>query len=1568
MAEPPSKPVAPVAPAAPVNPHTPGTPEHAHFAISNAPVSDQRKLAMRVHLGMDPEGQINPNLPPLSMKKAAETVGLTDHTQVSRDFKAAGLDEATRKKVKAIDAADAMRKNLGLSAEEAGQASVDPRNRLKDENSNTGAAHFAANRFDKLSEDELAHHSAAWVDSLPKTASGSDIDWNKAGDAAKAKRDALFDYMKRQTKQRAAGTSDGPTSDDIRAFNRGDFKKLDDDTFAELAGQYMRRFKGQENDPGIADHMQAIREDVSRRAHEADETDGYDERQDERIGTSGENEDGLHSAGDHIWTTAEEAHHKTDIMRNYVQGRAMGEIVNHNGLMVDKDLVNHPAYQKVMADLDAKGLGGLRKQVFAIMTHSLPDGVGGVAWKEKSSGKTVIVLDYDKSMKKSQAAEVTADLHHEMGHAVQDALNVMGRPEWGEDGGATIVLQHLYDTSKYWSKELAYPLNNGSTDSALVREEMFAQAWSMYNRDAGNINMKLTAPNVAKSLEAIHEQIRSNLSGPAERQGGDRGAHSSGSALRGPQGRAGVQGLDGQAQGRPGRIRTDSTATGNRPRAGEPASSQGGANREAAGVRSDQAANPAQDSGNLRAVRRATDPKVPATPEASKALHDEIERLTPQYVKDTGTRIADFIERIAPKFLTPEQIYQRFKDRLPTLEKLHFLREARIAEVNRIQALGTEVISKIAHLGHGDKDKLNGVMHDATVLRIHPDKAFDDKANAHLTTTDTAQTAKNKADHAALAARYKGLGDKSQGIYQDALKLGQRMKDEDSAARKAALEDAVSRSMTSAADRGDFEGHAKLADNASKAMDKMDADQPGPYFPLMRHGDYISVGESKELVAARKALEADPGKKDLQDNVDALERKPSHYIVEAHEKAADQKKAVAQYNARGMVGRTELRNDHLAQSSAKNLAPLRHLFEVNFDKDTAQQLNDLLDLHHANSLGANHALSRRLERRNIAGASTDMRRGLSEALLKSSRYLAGQKFNSQIDAAIHGVTQEAKGNNKLTRVAQTLQEAVNLDRNPVKTPAEDWLTGLTHVFEIGITPARIISYAVQPHMISVPMLSGDFGFGKSINAMNQASADAFRLFKAAKAPDGQWHGSHGLDLSKPIPGLTANEMDLIRHMQDTSQMERGMHTDLSEHSEAEPTGAVNKTIEVFHHVETWALGHVDTATRTATALAAYRLHMEANHSHEAAMRFAQDHVKLTQFEYGRESAPLIFRSGGGVPMARLLFQFKRYQQGCLNLLYGLAERSFKGDTGAMKSFGILMGTHALLAGAMGMPMAQTAMGLFNGYKWLMGEDDDTEGDASARLRTLVYSHFGKDFGQAVMDGITAPLGINMTQQVGMGSVLTDHHLMPNGFGKAYDAKNSQKLPAIAEGLLGPSGGIFERLMDGRQFFQQGNYLKAAEEMMPETIAGFVEAGREYSEGITDNKNRVAIPGNKVGLGNALATAAGFKTEQKHLFNEENSSKMEMEQTTALHRNLLTQRFSDALAHGGDTGAVMRDVQDFNSRHMGPGKLGRLTVSDLMKSAVQYRRAQMFRGASGVGYDPRRERQAMHMAEIEDPAP
>jgi len=1352
--------------------------------------------------------------------------------------------------------------------------------------------------------------------------------------------------------ERSLKTAPGQSESPQTLYNTGQFHKLTDDQFQEATVRLAEKLK---RDPGNQDartlFKQAEAHARQRVMDEAHSEDAAAEHADEN-GKEFEDyhltydEDGspVYSSQGATWTTEEEMQHKQDVVDDLKAGLRDGTVKDIDGTLVDHFLLDHPAYKAAMANLDAQGLGGFRKQLAAVTMHDLNGQADAVAWR-LSNGRTVVVIDATRATTPRRSSQVLDDIHHEFGHAVVDALKLNGTADMDR---VSDELTELYWANKEMQRMLQYPMAVEKMLPAVRAEELFAQAWKMYSKPNYKAFLEQVAPRTFETLEQLSDDLRQQFSSAASgrKSAGGRDAAADGAD-------AGKEA--GPSQRSPA---AEAATPGAASDTGKPVSGEDHPAGSGAAVRQDQAAAAQARPGNLTPgdeptrASRTIDPNRPSDPETIKAIRDEVARLTPEPVKSAASKLGDLWEKVAPRLLTPEQIMQRFKDRLQSLPQLHFLREAFIAETNRIQDKAANTIAAMGRLDHGTQQKTYGVMHDATMWRMHPDQKFGEGDNAHLGES-------SRALHAQLASRYAALPDKAKAVYAQALELGKNMQAEHSQVVKEALSRSTQNAMVRAADKGKFADMQGMADKLQKHLDAADAENKGPYFPLTRHGDYIAIGESKQLRALKDAAAKDPGNKELEGKIDELERSAGHYIISAHESKRERDQAMGQYAARGMQTRSLLQGDAV-KGMARNLEPLRHLFEVNFDKETAAHLNNLLDAHYANSLSANHALSRQLERRNIAGADKNMRRNLAEMTMKEARYIAGQRFNQQIDAAMQQVSNEAKGNDQWTRVAQTLQKSIQLDRNPVSSPIENALTGLTHIWEIGISPARMIQYAAQPHMLSVPTLAGDFGFGKSFSAMNTAAADAFRLFKAAKAPDGAWHGSHGLDLTSSLQGLKPGEMELLRRMQQTSQMERGMHTDLNVGMETHE-GPVGKAIETLHHVEAWALGHIDTAARVSTALAAYRLHMGKYGDHTKAMQFAQDHTKLTNFEYGQHAAPLAMRTGGGVPLARLFFQFRRYQQGCLNLLLTQGEKAFKGDKGATKSLGILLATHALIGGAMGIPLAQTAMGAAN----LFHKDDDPSGDIPTQLRQALYEQFGNDVGQAMMDGITAPLGLNMSQQLGMGSVLTDDRLMPSGFGRMYDAKNRDKVPAMALGILGPTGGFLERLATARQYAQQGDYMKMMEETLPETFAEALKAYRFGTQGVTDTKGHVAIKPEDMNVGHLAATAMGFHTEKEALYHEENASKSEIETSTKTKRDLLTQRFAKAMVHGEGTSSVMDAVNDFNERHSGPGSQGRLSMSDLLKATQQFRRSELFRGASGVGYDPRRERQLVPLATMEN---
>ena len=952
-----------------------------------------------------------------------------------------------------------------------------------------------------------------------------------------------------------------------------------------------------------------------------------------------------------------------------------------------------------------------------------------------------------------------------------------------------------------------------------------------------------------------------------------------------------------------------------------------------------------------------------ADPAIEKAKADVAAKI-PQRVKDVAINTGSFFEKHLPRMLTLNQLVQKFDapDKLPSIRKMSETIEAMVAVEASIIGKAKDTFFSAQHIHSQARNDLEGLMLDSTRARIHADRKLDDKSHAHLTPADVAA-------HKALSERFQKLTKTS----PKAAELYRKLRDTMDAVLKSSRE-ATKQELRGHLEElktryaGKPEVFATAEARIKKEIDGLDSARTfeGPYFPLTREGQYIATGRSKELTALLNQLKADLGNSGLKEKVAALEDKDAHNVMSIHDTKAKQQRAVAQYAARGMDTSSELSARTLPAmrgKDTKTLEAIREIAKSYFTAKDAKEFSDLLDQYSTGQTSPNSALSRRMARAGragVAGVSADsMLHNAAVMVEKEARYQANHIYGRELDRNLLLVGKESRGNNQLGEVYHTMAQHVNLMRNPVDSAWSGALRGLVYTWEIGIQPARMLTYMMQPHMLSVPVLAGKHGYGKALGAMNAASSDVFRIMKTARNKDG-WRGATGLNLdaAEKAGHITARELELLQHMQSTAQLEMNMHSDLSSISHAH-SSQLGRAMDAIHKTEAWALGHIDTTTRMATALAAYRLELSKGGKHEAAMQFAQDHTKYTQFEYGASSAPVYFK---GSSLAKLMAQFKRYQQGSLNLVAQEGQKAFHGDTGAMKTLGALLLTHGLIAGAVGMPLAQSVMGLAN----LFIRDDDPNGDAQTRLRRLMYSALGNDAGQAVMDGLTAPLGLNFTRQLGMGSILTDEHLIPAGFGRVYGARNRDKVSALAHGAFGPAAGFAERVMAARQFYQEGDYMRSVQELLPETIAGAWDAAMWSSRGMQDGKGHVAIKPDNISAGSVAAKALGFEPEQEAMFKEQNSEKNRVEATMKLKRaNILTE-FANRSMHQGDTSGAIAAMKAYNEVHSGTGTAGRLTMADMLRARQEFMMRELFTNQnSGVSFNPRKDRQVRGLTDLEN---
>jgi GNAT superfamily N-acetyltransferase len=936
-------------------------------------------------------------------------------------------------------------------------------------------------------------------------------------------------------------------------------------------------------------------------------------------------------------------------------------------------------------------------------------------------------------------------------------------------------------------------------------------------------------------------------------------------------------------------------------------------------------------------------------------------KVSPE-VREKYTNWGDTLAKIAPQWQTPTQLVARWGEKIPALKKFELLRNSKAAAQAAFDLKGKDAFVTFQHMKPADQKSLEALMMDTTRASSHadrPDSPFHD--------------------------RFKKLSKDGQQVYKDLRDLGTEMLNNDTREHVDNLREMFNTAKADA----DTSRADSLKKQLDRALASLGAEKDtGPYFPLMREGRYWVTADSADLKKLRAESLANPQDAKLAQKVEAMEADDRHHITSAFETAGEQQKFQRELRAdpRFATGsvQTRLKDEHLfatARASNRSIRDIEDLIATNFDPKIAAKMRDMLRHYVVNSMSASAAAGRRLARRNgvgVAGADPNMMRSFAKMLRAEGHKQAGNKFDHEIDAALKEVKLQANeldnttGNNAAQHVYNVLQQHRELDKaNTTESPLLRFARSAAYSWEIGFQPVRMALYMLQPHMLSVPVLGGEYGAAKALAAMNRATADTYKVFRSSKAGDGQWHGANGLEFDKALKQglLNANEHKLLKSMQDDGGFNQGMHSDLVElaHAPGEK-GKLSQAISKWKHMEHWAMGHVDATTRMMSALAAFRLELDKLGKNatpeqiEAAIDKAKLHTRYTQFEYGANSSALVMRSRGGMDIRGLFFQFRRYQQGALHMLFSEASKAFKGDTNAMKSLGLLIAQHALLAGALGIPGVQSIMALLN----IAINDDDPNGDAGSRLRRHVYDSVGKTAGHALMDGILAPFGANIQHAVGMGNIITDQHGMPQGFGQVYRAKPVDKTPEAALAAFGPVGGFMERAWEALQLQRNGDSVKAFEELLPETLGDLLRASRYATQGISDGKGHIGIKPQDISAFEALYRAMGGTSEKEALFNEERGQVAGIAAANDAKRNALSLRYAKARAHGEPVDGILADVAKYNELHSGVGKMGRLTMGELAKSAQKFRMDEsVFRTPSGAGYNPRKDRQLFDVAHTED---
>lgn len=491
--------------------------------------------------------------------------------------------------------------------------------------------------------------------------------------------------------------------------------------------------------------------------------------------------------------------------------------------------------------------------------------------------------------------------------------------------------------------------------------------------------------------------------------------------------------------------------------------------------------------------------------------------------------------------------------------------------------------------------------------------------------------------------------------------------------------------------------------------------------------------------------------------------------------------------------------------------------------ETVRALNELS----FQLFGATRIQSRRLPRRYVAGASKDVTRNAMEYAQSVSGYIGKLRYQPELDAAVkkmHDYIETNRYQDRQRTVARS-RIANEVDRRLSAPPAAA-ISRLDHGIQRVLTVSFLdklatLSYSVvnstQTITNTMPLLASRHGWARSTKAMTQAYS---MIGGARNIGTGVANTGRALKVTQQVSLLDPVRSRLAKHGSEYVQLfdylrergvvssDAGMEVIKAVKNNGGFWGGVDKTLSYGDSIARALPEAVEVNNRVASAVASYMLARAKNMSVDQARRYAYDVVNGTQFNYSQTNAPAFMNN----PMARLIFQFKKYAQGQYQLLGEQVGKVLHGASRQEKIEGVkalvnFAATTMVFAGALGLPtepikymlMAASAFGL--GYSY-----DDLERDVRKKAAEWMGSTAGEMFTRGVTRGLPAGFAFDLSSKMGLDNLTSFGQPREN----SMDAWNAWLWKQVS----GAPVSLGTDMIRGVNLIATGEFQKGVELMLP----------------------------------------------------------------------------------------------------------------------------------------------------------
>lgn len=896
-------------------------------------------------------------------------------------------------------------------------------------------------------------------------------------------------------------------------------------------------------------------------------------------------------------------------------------------------------------------------------------------------------------------------------------------------------------------------------------------------------------------------------------------------------------------------------------------------------------------------------------------------------------------------------------------------------------------------LGEEKAVELSRIMTEATLYGIHPNLAVSHSLNKTVTSPE------QKARHAELHRRWSALDPALKEHYQHVLDYYDRsLREEAALVSLNALRGALIKGENAPMKEKDF--NYTVADIASKQLNTEEGlerefgndltqemkkaiariggvaeNRIGPYFPLMRFGDYVVTAErvketktfkdrkeARDWALAQKATDPTLSVSSPIDSGDDL------YTIRVTEKEVRMAETPSEAEA--------ARADMVSQYGEENVAQIQKKSQL-YTRGATIASNAALDTilgklqgnpaaqaaikdFYLRSLSDASFRKREIRRQNRRGVNYDLQHRTFANYAKASAYYTSQlKFGWKLADELINMQKfsekvakgEAQSNLSPVRLADVVGEINTRDKlttDPIEV--SKLVRGGTALsqFMMLTSPSYWIINATQPYMVTLPWLAARSSVGQATAAL--ANAQKLIASPLINQMGESWLGAKALTSKvaaekaftvleqveehiKQRAGAMAPEyIKMLNNLRRESIIDLSFVAELRDIAEGQSTTMTQRVLDASR-----IMSHLtEVNNRIMTAIAAYDLYRSQGMGAEAAEGFAKQAVSLTQFNYSSGNTPRLFSARGPLGQAGpLVFQFMKYPQHIYALLIDNFRRAVSsGEIDkkiARKTLLGLFTTHLAaggLAGAMLQPI-KWAIGL---TLMALGDDDEpytlknalsgTTFDREARKITSEL--FGNDLGEVLTSGLPRAAGIDVSSRMSLGSLY-------------FIDLNTESAESTLGSLAGSFGGPLLNL--GMGFVKGANYMRAGqldkgmEFFLPKAAKDIFRAIRYTNHGLTDGTGKEIMGADQMSPSELFAQAAGFSPADVADKYAGNAAIKDKKQFDADRRKLLIQRFNNASPE--ERADIVAEVAEFNRGNPG----ARISRSQLLKSLKGFKQRE-----------------------------